>query len=547
MPLSPAEELELLELEEEEYSQGAPKQPTDNGPILNRIGKGLLGAAQYAGEKIDTYAGAPSRRGLMNVLEGEGFGGYVGGFKEQFGKDPAIAPSEAEIGGKLGFSDKSLSDVLPNLYSETGEGFPLKKGGLLDPTSKGTAGFVVSAAADPTSYLPVGAAAKVVGKGGAAVAKPVLKAVGEGKNALKNTAIKGTALIGSSLSGVPREVVENYMRRTDQINKLISRYGDDLATASDDVRRGFQTQIQNARQGLNKSITDTLANNAAEYGPNRLMSVDPVIKSLEQSKAKLNKAFDKDQIAQIDELIGKIREVAPEGATDPLNFYQMSQHLNEVSSGAYQKAGQIFVPGKAVQKAAKTATRDTRQIIANELPEIASANKQMSRLHQLESVMNRNLIAPGKPEGALLAAGSSKNRGRKILEELGDVTKTDMAQRAKDLATQREFTKPGLLPSGPQTGYALLRPLIGGLLGSVAGPVGSAVGVAFTSPIALKTAINAGKVPVEVIQAITGKAGKLTESAINQAVKVANGPNGDKIIRGAYIAAMGGVRENERE
>jgi hypothetical protein len=550
MPTSLEQRLRLLELEEAEYQYQKQKkstpQPSSDEPILNRVGKGLLGGVQYVGEKIDRYAGAPSRRGLMNVLEGEGVGGYLGGFKEQFGKNPGIAPTDSEIGEKLGFGDTALSDVLPKMYSETGEGLALKKGGLLDPTAKGTAGFVASAASDPTTYLPIGPMAKGITKAASTVVKPVAKLASKSGGVIKNAAIKTGALVGSTISGVPRELVENYMRRTNEINSRIAKYGDDLATASDDVRRGFQTQIQNTRMGLNKGITDTLANNAASYGPNKVLSVDPVLKSLEQAKSKLNKTFDKDQISQIDELIARIQEVAPLGATDPLNFYQLSQHLNEMSSGAYQKSGQIFVPGKAVQRAAKAATRDTRSIIAKELPEIAAANKEMARLHQLESLMNKNLIAPGKPEGALMAAGATRNRGRKVLEDLGEITGSDMATKAKDLATQREFTKPGLLPSGPQTGYALLRPAVGGLLGSaVGGPVATAIGAAFMSPLALKTAINAGKIPIEMIQAISGRAGKITDAMLDQVVKVANGPNGDQIIRGAYMATMGAVRQGE--
>lgn len=82
------------------------------------------------------------------------------------------APSSAEIMEKLGVSKgKSLSDVFPSMYTETGKGLPLQKGGLFDPSARGVAGLAVDVVTDPLTYLMGGAA-----KGATATAEAVEEA-----------------------------------------------------------------------------------------------------------------------------------------------------------------------------------------------------------------------------------------------------------------------------------------------------------------------------------------------------------------------------------
>lgn len=82
------------------------------------------------------------------------------------------APSTSEYLEKAGASKwGSLSDVLPSLYSETGDEWTkLKKGGALDITGRGAAGFVGDVALDPLTYLSGGATA--LAKSGAVKAAP---------------------------------------------------------------------------------------------------------------------------------------------------------------------------------------------------------------------------------------------------------------------------------------------------------------------------------------------------------------------------------------
>ena len=85
----------------------------------------------------------------------------------------------------------SLSDLAPGMYSESGEGLPLQKGGMLDPSARGVGGFATEIIADPF----FGPASKLV-KGG-------LKLTGKGlySSAFKN-ADRAAQLVGKGEKAV---------------------------------------------------------------------------------------------------------------------------------------------------------------------------------------------------------------------------------------------------------------------------------------------------------------------------------------------------------
>jgi len=104
-------------------------------------------------------------------------GAIAGGLEAATGRDDLVdikdvikgkAPSSGEILEKLGVPEGgSLSDVLPGMYSKTGKGLALEKGGLFDPTARGVAGAAIDVALDPLALL--------AGKGAKAVAKEAYK------------------------------------------------------------------------------------------------------------------------------------------------------------------------------------------------------------------------------------------------------------------------------------------------------------------------------------------------------------------------------------
>jgi hypothetical protein len=69
------------------------------------------------------------------------------------------APSSAEYMKRAGVPEgMKMSDALPGMYSETGRGLPLQKGGTFDPSVRGAAGFAADLATDPLTYVGAPAA-----------------------------------------------------------------------------------------------------------------------------------------------------------------------------------------------------------------------------------------------------------------------------------------------------------------------------------------------------------------------------------------------------
>jgi predicted lipid-binding transport protein (Tim44 family) len=91
-----------------------------------------------------------------------------------------------------------------------------------------------------------------------------------------------------------------------------------------------------------------------------------------------------------------------------------------------------------------------------------------------------------------MAAGSGANdRNYLNLKKLGDASGYPIMDKAKDLSAANAFKDPGWLPADA-TGKAIARMAVSAGMGTLlAGPVGTVIGVATSSPAALKASINA--------------------------------------------------------
>lgn len=179
------------------------------------------------------------------------------------------------------------------------------------------------------------------------------------------------------------------------------------------------------------------------------------------------------------------------GATD-LN--RIKQMLQDVAEKSYASPGEIFSYAGPAAHAAKSGAAEARGLLSKEFPAIAKANEKLSRLHEWEDLHNANLIAAGKPEAALLSAGTGGNpRNVKALRELGELVDMDMLGEAQKLAAMRTFGSPKLMPAD-LTGKSMARLTVGGGLGYLMGDeTGAAAGLALTSPMALRGLIDAGR------------------------------------------------------
>lgn len=170
MDLSKLSDSDLLALQSGDLSKvsdeglaslsGAPAAPEEPGlgmKALSAIGSGL------------DYAGGVTRAAAANVADAV-VPGEIATKEDLLNALKGNAPGTAEYLERSGVpAGYSLSDALGDkLYSETGdELLKFKKGGALDPTARGAAGFVGDVALDPLTYLSFGAsaAAKAASKG----------------------------------------------------------------------------------------------------------------------------------------------------------------------------------------------------------------------------------------------------------------------------------------------------------------------------------------------------------------------------------------------
>jgi len=149
--------------------------------IGTAIGRGV----EKIGEWNEKYLAAPTRAGIASAIDevpleekilpatgllkmGAKFGK---GFVKQFGEDPSLAETPTNLRRRI-ISDEKIPDVslsdapfIGRAYSETGEGAALQKGGLLDPTLKGSADTLVNIAADVGNFIPFEKAITPVLKG----------------------------------------------------------------------------------------------------------------------------------------------------------------------------------------------------------------------------------------------------------------------------------------------------------------------------------------------------------------------------------------------
>lgn len=166
--------------------------------LKDKAGEFLTDVVVPVGRTIDTYTGAPVRAAIGNAQDVSQWSldnNPITAFAKQFGDAPEKAPTGKRLAQNMGLGETSVSDVLPSLYSDTGdEWLKFKRGGLLDPTASGAAGLGIDVAADWSNIVPVGAAAKLVGKGAA-------KGAGAAGKVAAKAAAKGVDLASGSKVG----------------------------------------------------------------------------------------------------------------------------------------------------------------------------------------------------------------------------------------------------------------------------------------------------------------------------------------------------------
>jgi len=362
--------------------------------------------------------------------------------------------------------------------------------------------------------LAFGAATFGIGKG---IEKGAV-AIGERVKALIPE--KFLAKIASTTTGIPDQDIITYSKNVDEINSLINKHGGDVASAADEVKVAISESIQKARASLGNGIKTQLES----YPSDKVIPIKPIIAKIEEVAKTINKKLYPEVYEEIADNINKIKSLSKGGKLSVQDLNDVKMFLQDNSTDAFVKNGQIFPRDTKAARAAKAGYTEARSIL-NELdPTIAEANNQLHQLHVLEKNLNKNLIAPGKPASALIAAGSGENqRNLNQLKLIGQLTGTQPVEAAQKLGAMKSFADTRLLPQGPQTGITVSRIASGAGLGALVAEAGDAdpktgalIGAAATGPTALKALINTGN---------------FASKNINNAIKFINNPSTRSVIQ----------------
>ena len=420
----------------------APEKPAAEGFDPKRP---VLSAMSAVAGAIDPYTGAPVRSAIGAGMRREN---PIEAYRQQFGKPSETAPTGRELSEQAGVS----------------------------PSVSPYTGVAVDVLADPTMLIP----GKLVGKTATAVK-------GMAKSALPR--------IGHALSGIPAKEISTFAKDYKKVSEMISKYKDAPDVAADMVREGYQAKLQAFKRGANNELSTALSSGDAS----KRIPVAPLVEELSKQQARINpKLYPGDHGAMAD-LQKTVLDMSTDGTVSASEMHELKQFFDDIAKPEWTATGQrIFTKGDKVARAAKQTANIARKEVNTAVPAAKQANQKLSALRQIEDKMNKNLIAPGKPEGALTSAGSGGNiRARAQLERLGKVTGQDFLSEAESLAAFNRFRDIPLLPVDP-TGKSLLRSGGGAALGySIGGWPGAAVGA--MSPAAIRYGIPAYKRGVEPI------------------------------------------------
>lgn len=124
---------------------------------LEGIGGQIMSGIGAASRAVDKYTGAPVRAAVGAAQEGRPI---LQAYGQQFGEDPALAPTGKQIASRLGLSEEEFhTPLITNPFTDE----------RLKVSPAGVAGGVIETALDPTTYIPGKLAASGLARGAGVV------------------------------------------------------------------------------------------------------------------------------------------------------------------------------------------------------------------------------------------------------------------------------------------------------------------------------------------------------------------------------------------
>lgn len=187
------------------------------------FGQKVMGGIAKASQFMDSYTGAPVRKGIGALQEGGSLGEALSAGYEQFGKNPLLAPTDEDIAVKAGVPTTGRIPMPAPIEALS----LLTRGKPTEITPAEAAGFGIGVVADLTNLIPgiaqtkAGAKAITTGARGAVEAIPKLL-----KGAEKTALLAEKPVIGlgkkamSGTFGVSQDAIKNYLERLPEAKGL---------------------------------------------------------------------------------------------------------------------------------------------------------------------------------------------------------------------------------------------------------------------------------------------------------------------------------------
>jgi hypothetical protein len=310
---------------------GAPAQPEPSlgAKALDAAGRvldytGGLGRTAFAGLANIPYAVAT---GKSITKEGDVLEALKGN-----------APTTSEFMERAGVpAGASLSDVIPGAYSESGAGLKLEKGGVLDPTARGAAGFVGDVLLDPATYATFGSSAL------AKKAPGLAKAATAASDA---TTSVGKKIFKSGLKEIDEKVIEKGAKPVSELlwekggtgtTKQIQSRLDDMSKIADKQRKALYqiADTTGATVDMRVALKDSLEKV-------QKMKSDPGLEDLAtRLEDKIIKYMDKGNVpvATASEWKTNLRNALPDSAFDKFGKVKSPVQKIEKSMASGLKTG----------------------------------------------------------------------------------------------------------------------------------------------------------------------------------------------------------------
>lgn len=311
---------------------------------------------------------------------------------------------------------------------------------------------------------------------------------------------RGLVKASGELASIPAPAIKAFMERNPQVMDLVKKYGSDLSGAVNDIKGGWADKIKAFRGRQNATLEGAIENS------NSSGSVHDILNSLQETLAKV----DPEEAAhgETQKIIDKVSRIAqrpnPNGLIGAAGADVPAQDINTIKrilQDATNYDSGSLASNSVTNSGASNAASKARVLLENIEPEVAQANKNLSKVHQAKVGSNLNLFKKdaGAPESLITAGANPESKAAGDVRRMGEAVGEDFSSEAKDLAAAKYLGNAGLLPK-IGTGRALLPLALGAfgagnagrqaMNGDYSDAAGSLALGALGSPLLLKKALQ---------------------------------------------------------